>query len=71
MAKDAKYGDIAIDGIADDEPIFVLRARDVFAGALLTQYQELRRSAGDEIGAEALQLTINRFRAWPVKRLPT
>ncbi len=69
MAKDAKYGDVQVLGIPDGEPIFILRARDAFAGVVLAQYRELRSSAGDV--PDTLDLTINRFRDWPLKKLPT
>ncbi len=69
MAKDAKYGQLEIPGIPADEPVFVLRAQDAFAGAMIRSYRELRHSAGAI--PDSVNLSIGRFDAWPVKRLPT
>ncbi len=69
MAEDAKYGRVTVPGIPDNEPVFVLRAQDALAGAVLEQYRELRHSAGGV--PDSLHVTIRRFHAWPTKRLPT
>ena len=43
MAKDTKYNIVDVEGIPEDEPIFVLRAQDAFAVATLKFYQGLER----------------------------
>ncbi len=70
MANENKYGQINIQGIPDNEPIFVFRAQDALAGIVLKFYQELRRSAGDREGAESINLAIKRFEVWETKKLP-
>ena len=70
MAKDSKYNIVDVKGIPDDEPIFVLRAQDVFAVAVLKFYQGLRDSSGDLGGASDLDHTIAAFRFWNPKKIP-
>lgn len=48
MAKDNKYGNVQIEGIPDDEPVFVLRAQDKFALPTLFRYKNLVRGIEDE-----------------------
>jgi hypothetical protein len=71
MAKELKYGDIEIEGIPEDEPIFIFRAQDCFAHALLETYAQLRFSAGDKEGSDSVRHSARRFSAWPVKKIPT
>lgn len=40
MAFDKKYGSVDIDGIPDDEPIFIIRAQDKSAPQVVTQYAD-------------------------------
>lgn len=45
MAYDAKYGAITVEHepgntLGDDEPVFLLRARDVTSGAVLAEWQD-------------------------------
>lgn len=45
MARDAKYGTITVEHesgnpFGDDEPVFLLRARDVTSGAVLRAYRD-------------------------------
>ena len=70
MAKDTKYNDVDVEGIPEDEPIFVLRAQDVFAIATIKFYQELRESSGDLGGANDLDHTISMFKSWKPKKIP-
>jgi len=70
MAIENKYGDIDVPGIPDNEPIFIFRAQDIFAGLILRDYQSMRRSAGDPHGADDISLAIKRFEAWGTKKIP-
>ena len=70
MAIENKYGELVIDGIPVDEPVFLLRSQDALAVATLQFYKLLRESTGDVNGAEAIDLAIRRFKAWPKKKLP-
>ena len=70
MAKDRKYSDVDVEGIPEDEPIFVLRAQDVFAVATIKFYQGLRDSSGDLGGANDLYHTIAMFKSWKPKKIP-
>ena len=70
MANENKYGQINIQGIPENEPIFVFRAQDALATIAIRFYQELRRSAGDREGAADIELAIKRFNTWGTKKLP-
>ena len=70
MAEDTKYGTVDIEKIPQWEPIFVLRAQDVFAVATIKFYQDLRYSAGDLGGVNDLDHTIELFRSWRSKKIP-
>ena len=70
MAKDTKYNIVDVEGIPEDEPIFVLRAQDVFAVATIRFYQELRDSSGDIGGVHDLDHTVGEFMSWKPKKIP-
>ena len=70
MARDTKYKDVNVMGIPEDEPIFVLRAQDVFAVVVLKFYQGLRDSSGDAGGVNDLDYTISEFIHWHTKKIP-
>ena len=70
MAKDRKYGIVDVKGIAEDEPIFVLRGQDAFAVATLKFYRGLRDSSGDFGAVNSLDFTISEFRSWQPKKIP-
>jgi hypothetical protein len=69
MAKEEKYGAIDIKGIPEDEPVFVLRAQDVFAPVILKHYADLRdcASAG---GGNRIRVIREHFIDWPKKKIP-
>ena len=48
MALSEKYGRVTtqIGSLQDDEPVFILRARDRLAPQLLTQYRKMSQEAG-------------------------
>jgi hypothetical protein len=70
MAIEQKYGKLNIPGIPDNEPIFIFRAQDVFAGHVLDYYAQLRNGAGDIKGTNAVYNVANDFRQWPTKKIP-
>lgn len=65
MAKDRKYGFIDIPGIPDDEPIFIIRAKDKSAPQAVEQYANTAIVNGSpaEHGAAARQVASN-MREW-------
>lgn len=82
MAHDAKYGPITIPGIPDDEPVFILRARDTFSAGLLMEYARMlagglagnmygvdQRLAG-KVVLEAVRALLPVFKGYKPKRLP-
>lgn len=71
MAYDSKYGLLEIKGIPEKEPIFILRAQDVFAIHMLKVYRGLRESSGDIPGMQSVQATIDAFKNWTYKKIPT
>lgn len=65
MAKDAKYGSIEIPGVPDDEPVFVLRAKDVLSYGAIMNYQSMavsRRCPEEFIGG--LDNVLETFAEW-------
>jgi hypothetical protein len=70
MAISAKYGKINISKIADDEPVFVLRAQDRLAEHAIEMYRSLAASHGSAVVAK-LNAAIEDFRSWSgSKKLP-
>jgi hypothetical protein len=70
MAIEAKYGKIDIPGIPENEPVFIMRAQDAFAGYVLEQYANLREGAGDFDGASDVMEVRASFQDWPTKKIP-
>ena len=70
MAVSGKYGKLNIPRIADDEPVFILRAQDKLAEAAIGMYQALAASHGAQL-ASGLQKEIENFKKWNGnKKLP-
>ncbi len=63
MALSGKYGRLSIPRIAEDEPVFILRAQDELAEPAIQMYRLLALSHGRQI-ADGLQKEINRFQQW-------
>lgn len=65
MAIDAKYGDIDIEGIPDDEPVFVIRAQDAVAVQTINQYADnaTRNGSPSEHHSSARRQAA-RFKEW-------
>ena len=71
MAVDNKYGQIHIERIQKDEPIFIFRASDVMSTYPLAVYRDLMECIGNSEGKDSVNLAIKRFQAWQHRRLPT
>jgi len=71
MAVDNKYGQIHIERIKEDEPIFIFRASDVMSTYPLAVYRDLMGCIGNTEGKDSVDLAIKRFQAWQYRRLPT
>lgn len=70
MAISTKYGKIDISNIADDEPVFILRAQDRLAEHAIEMYRCLAASHGSAV-VEKIQAAIEDFRSWSgSKKLP-
>lgn len=70
MAISEKYGKITIIGIGDDEPVFVIRARDKLSEHAIRMYQTLASSHELSI-AKDVEDALDAFLAWDgEKRLP-
>ncbi len=67
MAISGKYGKLDIPKIGEDEPVFILRARDVLATGMVEIYRVLVASHGSPM-ASALDAEVERFKKWPGKR---
>jgi len=66
---DNKYGRIFVDGCEKDEPCFVLRAQDCFAVPVLKLYLLMIEHLPG-FNAASVQQSIEKFEAWPVKKIP-
>ena len=70
MAVSGKYGKLDIPRIADDEPVFILKAQDKIAESAIQMYGLLAASHGSPL-AQSLQKEVDAFRQWHgVRKLP-
>ena len=70
MALSGKCGKIDIPNIGENEPVFVLRARDKLAEHAIEMYRALAASHGAPV-ADTLQKEIDSFRRWSgQKKIP-
>ncbi len=70
MALSGKYGRLNIPKIGEDEPVFVLRARDTLALPAIEIYKVLAAFHGSVI-APSLEKEVKTFREWKgQKKLP-
>lgn len=70
MAVSGKYGKIDIPKIGADEPIFILRAQDKLAEAMIEIYRTII-AAHDPGMTKGLNSEIDRFRRWSgQKKMP-
>jgi hypothetical protein len=67
MAQSRRYGKVDIPTIGEDEPIFILRARDSLAESAIEMYRLLAEAHGCRV-AEGLTQEINAFQQWPGER---
>jgi len=70
MALSGKYGKLNIPKIGEDEPVFILRARDTLALPAIEIYKVLATFHGS-VMAPSLEKEIDAFRGWKgPKKLP-
>jgi hypothetical protein len=70
MAVSAKYGKLDIPKVADEEPVFILRAQDKLAESAIAMYEVLAASHGAAV-ANDIHKEIESFRNWKgTKKLP-
>lgn len=70
MAISQKYGKIAVPMIDEDEPIFILRARDALAEPAIQMYRLLAEAHGCFLG-QVLEREVEAFKQWDgSKKLP-
>lgn len=70
MAVSGKYGKIDIPNVDPEEPVFVLRAQDQLAEAVLEVYRVLAASHQTP-NAGQMDEEVVRFRNWPgMKKMP-
>jgi len=72
MAFDVKYGQVAVPGISEDEPIFILRAQDRFALPLILLYksQVAALARVDDRMMSILRAVVFAFAKWPTTKIP-
>ena len=70
MAISGKYGRLEISRIAENEPVFILRAQDKLAEPTIEMYRLLAASHDSKV-VGALQKEIDSFRQWKgIKKIP-
>lgn len=70
MAISGKYGKISIPKIGAEEPVFILRAQDRLAEAMIEIYRIMVASHDSPLARE-LDKEIDRFRSWTgSKKMP-
>lgn len=72
MAKERKYGKVTTERgkIPEDEPVFLFRAQDEYASAVLRFYASLRQTGGDGDGAHRVLACAREFDGWGTKKKP-
>jgi hypothetical protein len=63
MALSGKYGKVSIGKLGEDEPVFILRAKDKLALPALEMYKALASSHDSKV-VGSLQQEIDAFRKW-------
>jgi hypothetical protein len=69
MAVETKYGRVTLEHstIPDDEPVFVLRARDVLTLTILNLYRDLCVGVGSSVAhVDGVDEAIEAMQAWRV-----
>jgi hypothetical protein len=70
MALSGKYGRLSIPRIGEDEPVFILRARDMLAETAVQMYQLLAASHACPLSKD-LDREVKAFRGWSgPKKMP-
>lgn len=65
MPTDRKYGNVTVPGIPGDEPIFILRARDIAAAQTIADYAARCEAVGSpQDHVDAAQEVHAAFRDW-------
>jgi hypothetical protein len=67
MAVSGKYGKLNIPNIAENEPVFILRAQDKLAAAAVQMYLILAESHAAGV-VEGIQKEVEGFRGWQGKK---
>lgn len=66
-----KKNDPCLDKAGDDEPIFVLRAQDKLAPALVRQWADQAAANGcPEPKVQDARQLADRMESWPVRKMP-
>lgn len=63
MAVSERYGRLDIPSVGEDEPVFILRARDILAEDAIKMYKLLAEAHGCHLG-EAVERQIRAFDDW-------
>lgn len=65
MARDTKYGDIDIEKIGKDEPVFILRAQDRKALQAMARYRSICEEGGvEQSHLDAIDRAYDAFTEW-------
>jgi hypothetical protein len=67
MAVSGKYGQVNIQNIGPNEPVFILRAQDELAVYAIEMYKLLADSHGCSI-TKSIDKDLGNFKNWPGKK---
>jgi len=71
MAISQKYGKINIEGVPDNEPVFVVRAQDALGIPVLIEYARQRLNINTEFNKDEFKKIVVSFADWSPTKLPT
>lgn len=67
MAVDSKFGQLEIPGIPEDEPVFVIRAKDAISAMAVSAYKDIRLNQSEppsEEFVDHLDDEVSKFVLW-------
>lgn len=70
MAVSKKYGKIDIQGVPDNEPVFVIRAQDTLGIPVIIEYLRQRMNLGCYVDRAEFADIVKSFADYSPKKLP-
>jgi len=71
MAVCLKYGKLSLPNVPHREPVFIMRAQDIFAEKYVKMYaEEVLQRTGDIANYKKILLSAQNFQLWATKKIP-